>query len=111
VSDWTAIPGGFRGDIGSEGGHVRLDEEHGLGARVMLEEGGTTAPWAITCGIYGWMFHTVFFGNETAARDACSSMKARLEEILRMIPRCDDAEAETAMAAVCEAIEKFVADF
>ena len=109
--DWTPIPKSFPGGVGSEGGRVRLDEEHGLGARVTLEEGGTTAPWAITCGIYGWMFHTVFYANETEARAACASMKERLEEVLRQIPRRDDAEADTAMAAVCEAIEKFVADF
>jgi len=45
---------------GSEGGVIVRDEEHALGARITLETGCGIAPYAITCGIYGWMMHTCF---------------------------------------------------
>ena len=60
---------------------MRLDEEHGLGARVTLEEGGHTAPWSITCGIYGLMAHTVFCSSEPEARATLERLKARLLEV------------------------------
>lgn len=80
---WRSIDEGFPGNVGSEGGQVRVDEEHVGGGRITLEEGGTTAPFAITCGIYGLMFHTVFFATESAAREALAMMKARIEDSRR----------------------------
>ena len=53
------------GQRGSEKGIIVGDEEHLEGARVTLEQDGEAAPYAITCGIYGWMVHTRFFGGES----------------------------------------------
>ncbi|NOU28183.1 MAG: hypothetical protein HOO96_09790 [Polyangiaceae bacterium] len=91
MSAWHPIAEGFPNGVGSEGGQVRLDEEHPLGARVTLEEGGATAPWAITCGIYGAMCHTIFLGSEDEGRAAVARVKAHLEAILAMSGEADDA--------------------
>ena len=42
----------------SEGGVILRELEHPDGARIALERGGAVSPFAITCGIYGWMVHT-----------------------------------------------------
>ena len=52
----------------SQEGIVIQDEEHELGARITLQRDGYT-PFAITCGIYGWMVHTRFFSDETLAQN------------------------------------------
>ena len=57
--------GGTLGQIGSEEGIIVHDEEHSLGARISLERDTIVAPFAITCGIYGWMLHTRYFSSRT----------------------------------------------
>ena len=49
------------GQAGSEGGVIVRDDEHPWGARITLERDGGFAPFALTCGIYGWMVHTRWF--------------------------------------------------
>ncbi len=90
---------------------MRFDEEHPLGARITLEEGGTVAPWAITCGIYGWMVHTVFCASEEEARAKMYQMKAQLETILHAIPMKEAADLEIARSNIVKAIEKLVNEF
>src|SRR5689334_3998726 len=51
------------GQKGSEGGKIIRDEENTFGARVTLEDKGSVAPFSITLGIYGLMFHTQFFSS------------------------------------------------
>jgi hypothetical protein len=52
--------GGAIGQEGSEDGTITRDEEEDLrGARIT-----PTAPFAITCGVSGWMVHTRFFSIE-----------------------------------------------
>lgn len=70
------------GARGSEEGVIVLDEEHTSGARVTLEQGGCTAPWSVTCGIYGGFLHTAFAGSEAEGRAKYSGMRADLEEIM-----------------------------
>jgi len=111
VSVWISLKDGFPNGIGSEGGKVRLDEEHPLGARITLEEGGAIAPWSITCGIYGWMCHTVFCGSEAEGRATVQRMKTGLDAIMDMIPPEDSPDADMKASAVVDAIEEFVADF
>ena len=108
---WAAFNDGKSlGTSGSEGGTIRRDDEHDLGARVTLEEGGSVAPWSITCGIYGWMFHTRFFGTQQEGNREFDQMKVGLEEVLAIIPMKDDATPEK-MSAVSSAIEAFVKRF
>ena len=109
--DWTAFEDGKSlGERGSEGGTVRRDEEHDFGARITLEEGGSIAPWSITCGIYGWMVHTRFFGLAEEGNLEFERMKVGLDEVLQIIPLKDDATPEK-MSAVSSAIEAFVERF
>jgi hypothetical protein len=67
---------------GSEGGHIVRDEEHLLGARITLEKDCEVAPYAITCGIYGWMMHTCFVSDEGVVVQQYEEMKAELGDLL-----------------------------
>ena len=100
---------GHRG--GSENGIIVRDEEHDLGARITLERGADIAPFAITCGIYGWMFHTRFLGAEVDATAEFERMKDRLAEILAIIPHVNDPQRDVKSSQVCEAISSFVEQF
>jgi hypothetical protein len=61
-SEWIEFEGGSTiGEQGSENGLTLKDEEQVRGARITLERDTRIAPFAITCGIYGWMVHTRFF--------------------------------------------------
>jgi hypothetical protein len=76
---WHAFGDGrSTGTKGSEGGTIVLDEEHPGGARITLEQGGHTAPWAITCGVYGLMVHTRFFADRSTAEAEYEAMKRPL---------------------------------
>jgi hypothetical protein len=77
------------GTSGSESGRILIDEEHPAGARITLEQGGPTAPFAITCGIYGGFLHTAFAGTESEATAKYHAMKARLGELLLRGPADD----------------------
>ena len=99
------------GHRGSENGIVIRDEEHAGGARITLEQGGGTAPLAITCGIYGWMVHTRFFGAESEAQTDFENMKAELNKIIDLIPLTTDREVNSKKQAVVYSISQFVQRF
>ncbi|MDG4714556.1 hypothetical protein [Winogradskyella marincola] len=67
---------------GSEGGTILFDEEHLNGARVSLEENCYNAPYAITIGIYGVMFHTDFQDNLKASKLKYELLKHKIELVL-----------------------------
>ena len=99
--------GNFPSGRGSENGLVRLDEEHSSGARITLEESGVTAPWSITCGVYGLLVHTVFCTTEAEAMTTVATMKERLVEIAEAT--FDDDDGLAAITRVL--VERFIADF
>jgi hypothetical protein len=99
------------GQPGSEGGMIVRDEQHEVGARITLERDSVSAPFTITCGIYGWFFHTRFFGSESEGVTEFARMQEGLASILLGIPRVDDPEADVECARVCEEIAEFVARF
>jgi hypothetical protein len=70
------------GTQGSERGIILRDEEHDLGARVTLEQGGTTAPYSITCGIDDSMCHTAFASDRQEADSKYVAMRTQLEVLL-----------------------------
>jgi hypothetical protein len=76
------------GQKGSEQGVIIRDDEHAFGARITLER-DTHAPFAITCGIYGWMMHTRFFEFEDEANAEYEKMKASLTELVDRISRSE----------------------
>ncbi|RYX83707.1 hypothetical protein EON83_13090 [bacterium] len=85
--EWNEFDNGASiGQRGSEGGIIVHDVEHSLGARSTLEQGGGIAPFSITCGIYGWMFHTRFFSSQQEAEAEYEHMKDGLADILNIIP-------------------------
>jgi hypothetical protein len=92
----------------SEAGVILLDEEHREGARITLEYGSRTAPFAITCGIFGLMVHTRFFANEMDARRAYEEMKKPLDIIIQSVPFESDPDYDTKMKATTQAIGEFV---
>jgi hypothetical protein len=108
---WHSFDNGATvGQRGSEDGVILRDEDHELGARITLERDcAHGVPIAVTCGIYGWFFHTRMLGSEEEAE--FPAMKAGLTTILDTIPRSDDPEADAKMSRVCDAIQAFVARF
>ena len=100
--DWyTFNQGATLGTEGSERGVIVTDEEHALGARLTLERGTQTAPFAITCGVYGWLVHTRFFPSETEANAEYDRMKTALAELLDRVRRdgCDGASFTDSISA------------
>ena len=95
------------GGTGSESGVTLLDEEHVYGARITLERDGNT-PFAITCGIYGWMMHTCFFANEEDAGQAYKKMKQALDSIIQSVPLNNDPDPDAKMEATERMIREFV---
>jgi hypothetical protein len=109
---WVPLEDGSTvGQSGSENGFIIRDEEHGLGARITLERDSQYAPFAITCGIYGWMCHTRFLGSEAEAAAEYERMKGGLVAILEGIPHLDDSECDAKGRRVAEAISAFVDQF
>ena len=108
---YTFDSGKSIGQRGSESGLIVRDEEHGDGARITLEREGQTAPFAITCGIYGWMVHTRFFGTESEAQSEFDSMRAELSRILSTIPLTTGTEVNSKSRAVSESLSEFVRRF
>lgn len=110
--NWIGFEGGASlGQPGSESGVILVDEEHEEGARITLERDSPTAPYAITCGVYGWMFHTRYFGSEKEARSEYEQMKVGLAEIASAVPYKDDSELEDNRRRVIDLIGRFVEQF
>jgi hypothetical protein len=103
--------GATLGTRGSEDGPIIQDDEHEQGARITLEEKTTHAPFAITCGIYGWMFHTRYFSGKEEATIAYNAMKESLAGIISLIPASDDKNVEEKSRKVATLIEEFVREF
>jgi len=77
---WEQFDGGLSiKQIGSENGKIVKDEEHSFGARITIEKEGVTAPYSITCGIYGIFCHTAFYGNEQETYIKYEDMKKDIE--------------------------------
>ena len=105
---WTPYDSGSSiGTVVSEG-TVVADFEHDLGARITIECDGAIAPFAITCGIYGWFVHTRFFSTRDEADAQCAAMQSAMDAIIQTIPLTSDPECDSKMAAVSQAISDFV---
>ena len=78
------------GERGSENGVVLQDEEYKESCRITLEK--CPRYYAITCGVYGAMFHTVFPGEA----DYQQTYNAMKEELAEFIDRETTVEEEMA---------------
>jgi len=96
---------------GSESGIILLDEEHEIGARISLERDCSIAPFAVTCGIYGWMVHTRFFSDDAEARAQYALMRDALVPILEGIPYENEPDFQPKWDRTIADIEAFVARF
>ena len=67
------------GEKGTEGGIVVMDEEYKRACRITLEK--CEKYYAITCGVYGAMVHTVFC-NEKDSKEIYKAMKHDLAEFI-----------------------------
>ena len=109
--NWYDYDDGYSiGTVGADGGAIVRDEEHKRGARITLEEESSFAEFAVTCGVYGWMFHTRFFGDEAEANDAFDEMKVELDKVLEVLPTEENA-AEDEQEEFTEKLEMFVEMF
>ena len=85
LQDWI-------GNKGTEGGIVINDEEYDNSCRIVLEK--CKDYYAVTCGIYGSMVHTAFFGQEDY-EEKYGTMKQELEESVdRMDVMSDDERSQ-----------------
>ena len=108
-TNWSNYDDGYSiGTVGAGDGAIVRDEEHESGARITLEEESGSAPFAVTCAIYGWMFHTRYFSDESEAGDEYERMKNELNEILESIPGGEENLDEEAENEIWERIERFV---
>jgi hypothetical protein len=110
---WTPTEDGHSiGTKGFDGGTLVADYEHGLGARISIEDLGDGGHFAITCGIYDWLVHTRFLTLSRADADAaCAEMRTALEAIMDSIPLKVDPERDAKCEAVSVSIAQFVDRF
>ena len=101
--------GSTLGQKGSEEGTIVRDEEHSLGARITLERDTTVAPFAITCGIYGWMLHTRYFGSEDEAGTQYDAMKGAIAALLEAADKT--AEIDGGRQAMMDGIDAFIGNY
>lgn len=99
------------GQRGSEDGVIVRDEEHTLGARITLERSTPTAPFTITCGIYGWMVHTRFFSAKAEPDAEYDSMRDALASILQVVPEASEADDKRKMNCLHQGIDHFLERF
>jgi hypothetical protein len=111
MSEWQPFEDGKTiGIKGVEGGTVIADEQLEGGARITLERDCLRAPYAITCVVYGWAYHTRFLADGGTAKQAYADMQAALAEIVKLMPAPNGEETPDAQAMET-AIEDFVVRF
>jgi hypothetical protein len=108
---WSDFVHGDAAASGTEGGEIIADQEHDLGARITLERGAAVAPFAITCGVDGWMVHTRFFGTEADARQQFAAMQESLDAIVARTAAYDDTPSDSQIAEASQVFEDFVGRF
>jgi len=91
----------------SEQGITIRDEEHGLGARITLERDAHSAPFAITCGLYGWMVHTRFFSHATEAQAQYEQMKHALSDLLKAAAESSDGGSNVLIDGVSRFVQTY----
>lgn len=82
---WTKFDKGSSiGKTGSEGGKITEDLECIDGARVTIEKDGGIAPYSVTLGIYGLMFHTHFASTEIEAKMFMDFALKKIDQIFAL---------------------------
>ena len=82
MQNWILYENGSTiGKIGSENGKIICDEEYEKSCRITLEK-TKPIPYSITCGVYGFMCHTVFAKTELEAKEKYERMKRELKDFI-----------------------------
>jgi hypothetical protein len=82
---WTKFDKGSSiGTTGSEGGKITEDFECIDGARVTIEKDGDIAPYSVTLGIYGLMFHTHFASTYIDAKKFMDFSMKKIDEVFAL---------------------------
>jgi hypothetical protein len=102
--------GGNIGKVGSEGGVIVADESDDDGARITLERSTRLAPFAITCGVSGWLVHTCFFESEADARSQFDAMKVALARMTEAVKSVADVRPHDT-SLIGRLCQEFVAEF
>lgn len=80
MKKWISYKAGSSiGGLGSENGTILYDEEFDGGCRITMEK--CPRYYAITCGVYGAMVHTVFCGSNNA-KEIYEAMKLELGKFM-----------------------------
>ena len=109
--NWYDYDDGYSlGTSGAGGGAIVRDAEHKQGARITLEEESSLAEFAVTCGVYGWLFHTRLFDDAAEANEAFDAMKDELGEIMKITPP-DETASEAEQKDFAEELALFVERF
>ena len=82
ILNWTDIEETI-GEIGSESGKIIYDVENVNGARITIEKETDIAPFAVTLGVYGIMFHTDFYSTESEARNFVFESMKKIEKLFK----------------------------
>jgi hypothetical protein len=89
---WTKFDKGISlGTVGSEGGKIIEDFECIDGARVTIEKGGDIAPFSVTVGIFGLMFHTHFSSTDVDAKKFMEFAIMKIDEIFSLYETSESA--------------------
>ena len=94
--------GASLGTRGSEGGRIIHDQEKTGWARITLEESCRKIPFAITCGLYGWMVHTRYVSDLPKANAEFEAMRHELEQIVTQIQNTPSSDLAKKVAQLCE---------
>ena len=97
------------GEVGSEWGVIVADESYDDGTRITLERSTRLAPFAITCGLSGWLVHTRFFEFEAEARSQFDAMKEALARMTEAVRSVDNAQPND--ASIGRLCQEFVEQF
>ena len=94
-TDWYNFDKGKTiGRKGAEEGIIIADLENVHGARITVERDSATAPFTITFGIYGLLFHTRFKSLPAEVEPTVAWLKATMDKIFAMYDQSEDTRTD-----------------
>jgi hypothetical protein len=78
------------GRTGAEGGIIIADLENIHGARITVERDSAAAPWSITFGIYGLLFHTHFKSHPDEVTQSLHWLQTTINKVFGMYELPED---------------------
>jgi hypothetical protein len=94
------------GQTGSESGKIIYDVENVNGARITIEMETEIAPFTVTLGVYGIMFHTDFFSTEIKAKDFVLESIEKIENLFRHLEVPENQQGEDWRKVYNDLVEK-----